>query len=68
MELVKITPGYVKQVFDTDRQEWTSQEFVADDTVTYEFEGAEINSVSFEERVLVDQLYLPFDMVQPSAH
>jgi hypothetical protein len=67
MLIDKITEGYVKQTYDTDKQTWTAQEFVAGNPVTYEVEGGEIDSEDFAERCLEgEEPYLPFDMVQPN--
>lgn len=67
MIINKITIGFVTQSFDTDKQAWVSQEFVAGDQVDYETgDGDPINVADFEDRVLGKQEpYLPFDMVQP---
>jgi hypothetical protein len=66
MIIEKITTGYVIQRFDTDLQDWVSQEFVAGDECVYEVEGAGINVADFEARVVDNQEpYLPYQMVQP---
>ena len=36
MLINKITIGFVIQSFDTEKEEWVGQEFVAGDEVTYE--------------------------------
>ncbi len=54
----KVTIGFVVQTFD-DNGEPTEQEFIAGDEVTYENgEGEIINTPE-------NEIYLPFDMVQP---
>ncbi len=57
MLIRKITTGYVIQVFDDEKREFVSQEFVAVDQVEFEdMDGSPVER--FDE-------YLPFDMVQP---
>ena len=59
-QIVKISEGYVKQIFDVQTRELVSQEFVAVDQVEFEDEnGVQIDHPSFKT------LYHPFDMVQP---
>ena len=53
MLLKKVTTGFVVQTFDTEKQKFVSQEFVAGDQCDYE------NEDGVED-------YLPYDMVQPS--
>lgn len=65
MILNKITTGFVIQSFDTDKQEFVNQTFVAGDQVDYETEDGEpINEIDFEERIAGKQTYLAFNMVQ----
>jgi len=57
MIVKKITVGFVVQVYDTETNKYTSQEFVAGDQVDFEDEyGKAVDSIS---------AYLPFEMVQP---
>lgn len=66
MVINKITVGWVTQTFDTDKQEWISQEFLAGDQVDYETEdGDPINYTDFENRIIGNEPYLPFEMKQP---
>ena len=65
MIINKITTGFVIQSFDTEKQAWVSQEFVAGDEVDYEVDGLPINSQDFEDRVINGNIYLQFNMVQP---
>jgi len=67
MKISKITPGFVIQVFDTDSQTFTKQNFVAGDQVDYENEGdgSSINHEDFLKLVSVPEPYLSFNMVQP---
>ncbi len=58
----KITTGFVVQNFDTEKQKFISQEFVAGDQVEVEVDGEPIDSSEVEG---LDETYLPFDMVQP---
>jgi len=61
----KITDGWVTQTFDTEQKKFIRQEFFAGDHVDYEdTQGSAVNS-----NLLIvdgDELYLPFDMVQPN--
>jgi len=52
----KITVGFVIQKFDTESGKCISQEFVAGDEVSYETESG---------KHLDDDLYQPYDMVNP---
>lgn len=61
MKIKKITTGFVIQVFDTEKNEFVSQEFVAGDTVDIETESGE----PVENTDQIDKKYLPFKMVQP---
>jgi hypothetical protein len=67
MIIKKITTGVVIQDFDTDKQEFVSQVFVAADQVDYEAEdGSPINVADFEDRVISNKSpYLPMSMKQP---
>jgi len=66
MLISKFTEGCVEQVFDTDKQAWVSQKFVAGGDCTYATGGDEINCQDFADRVIGKrEPYLPFDMVQP---
>jgi len=61
----KITVGWVTQTFDTEQKKFIRQGFFASDHVDYEdTQGSPINS----NLLIVDgeELYLPFDMVQPN--
>lgn len=67
MILLKITTGFVIQKFDTDRQDWVDQTFIASDEVEYETEnGDPVNVTDFLDRVISSkEPYLPFQMIQP---
>ena len=65
MIIQKITTGFVIQNFDTDAQNFTSQEFVAGDQVDFEIDGDAIDSIEFEDKLVDHSGYLPFEMVQP---
>lgn len=67
MIISKITVGFVVQKFDTDRQDWVSQEFIAGDQYDYETEdGDPINVQNFVDRVISrEEPYLLYDMIQP---
>jgi hypothetical protein len=68
MLIDKITEGYVKQTYDTDKQQWVSQTFTASSECNYETGGDPINVTDFSNRVVGGQEpYLPFDMVQPGT-
>lgn len=64
-QIVKITEGYVKQVFDADTCELLSQEFVVNDggDVGFEDENGRVNVDPNCEKV-----YSPFDMIQPNSY
>lgn len=64
MILKKITTGFVIQTFDTERGSFVEQEFVAGDDVTVENEHGDV--VDAADRKEIDNIYLPFNMVQPS--
>jgi len=57
MKMTKITPGFVRQVYDTEAKRFTSQEFVAGEAVRWE-EGESADAIDAS---------LPFEMVQPPA-
>ena len=60
----KITTGFVVQVFDTEKKKFISQEFVGGDPVEYETQdGKPVKSELLE--VDGQEVYLPFEMVQP---
>ena len=67
MIIKKITDGYVIQSFDTDKQEWINQRFVAGDQTDYESENGKIYFHDFLDKIIErsTEPYLPFDMVQP---
>jgi hypothetical protein len=65
MIIDKITTGFVIQRFNTDSQEFFSQEFIGGDEVAYEVDGSPINVVNFEDRLVGKVPYLPFEMKQP---
>lgn len=52
MVINKITVGWVTQSFDTDKQEWIN-------------DGDPINCCDFEDRIVGNEPYLPFEMKQP---
>lgn len=64
MKIKKITTGFVIQTFDTEKQEFIEQEFVAGDTVDVEDETG--NPIEDQEITGIDEKYLPFEMVQPN--
>jgi hypothetical protein len=62
----KVTTGFVIQIFDTEKRQFVSQEFVAGDHCDYEDkDGVPVCSEAME--VDGKEAYLPFDMVQPFA-
>jgi hypothetical protein len=64
MLVKKITVGFVVQTFDTEKQQFLSQEFIAGNQEDYEDEAG--NPVSLDlVRVEGRELRLPFDMKQP---
>lgn len=72
MIINKITTGFVIQQFDTEKQKFVSQEFVAGDEVDWETEDGQ--PADMEAPLVVDgQLqpilttYLPFNMEQPDG-
>jgi hypothetical protein len=66
MLLKKVTTGFVVQTFDTEKQKFVSQEFVAGDQCDYENEDGEIVDCELFARPDGVEDYLPYDMVQPS--
>lgn len=61
MIIKKQVPGYVEQVYDTDKEEFVSQRFVAENENVFWF-------IEDNRPLLVSKhmdAYLPFDMVQP---
>lgn len=69
MLINKITAGFVIQTYDTDAQNWISQEFIAEDNSEYELDGGNsMNVQDFLDRVIDSkEPYLPFDMKQPEV-
>ena len=66
MLINKITEGWVTQTFDTEQKKFIRQEFFAGDHADYEdTQGSAVSS----NLLIVDgeELYLPFDMVQPNV-
>ena len=61
MILHKITVGFVIQNFDTEKNEFVEQEFIAGDEVTWEDNN---NNPGSSIDYSTDK-YLPFDMKQP---
>lgn len=59
----KITTGFVVQVFDTDLQHFIEQSFIAGDCEYEDETGEPVESKLLE--VDGEEIYLPFDMVQP---
>jgi len=66
MLISKITIGFVTQVFDTEKQRWISQEFVAGDQVDFEDDNG--NPVDAPKDKDGEEPYLCFDMVQPETN
>lgn len=64
MLINKITTGFVIQTFDTEQKKFVSQNFTAGSECDYEDQtGTPVESELLE--VNGDEVYLPFDMVQP---
>lgn len=64
MLINKITTGFVIQTFDTEQKKFVSQNFTAGSECDYEDQtGNAVESELLE--VEGDEVYLPFDMVQP---
>lgn len=55
----KITHGYVRQTYDTERNVWLSQIFYAGDDVSWEIEDSSLIGLPSADP------YLPFHMKQP---
>ena len=64
MIVKKITTGFVVQTFDTETKKFLSQDFVAGDECDYENEDGDAVDSNLLE-VNDEEVYLPFDMVQP---
>lgn len=60
MKIVKVTHGFVTQIFDTAIRQFTEQNFIAGDVVEYETLSGE------PAEPFID--YYPFDMVQPTQN
>ena len=67
MIINKITTGFVIQQFDTEKQKFVSQEFIAGDEVDWETEVGEPADmdVFFDNESPIFNTYLPFNMEQP---
>lgn len=63
MLLKKITDGFVVQMFDTKKNKFVSQEFVAGDQCDYENMAG--NPLDAAEVMPQPEPYLPFTMEQP---
>lgn len=59
MIINKITIGFVVQAYDTDRNEFIGQDFIAGDEITWETQ----NGIIGVKNPPLD--YLPYDMKQP---
>lgn len=72
MRYHKITTGFVIQVFDTEKNAYVSQHFVAGDTVDYERANGDrlnlkqLGDAGFGPYSEIEP-YLQFDMVQPNT-
>jgi len=72
MNILKITDGFVIQVFDTNTGKYISQNFTAAANVNYENEAghtlfaAQLEQYNFGPYA-ASEPYLPFDMVQPTT-
>ncbi|MFW6008165.1 MAG: hypothetical protein ACOCP8_02765 [archaeon] len=62
----KITPGFVIQEFDMDKQKFVRQNFIAGDDVSIEDKDG--NLLTEEIKNTVREAYLPFEMKQPSEN
>lgn len=62
--LKKIKHGFVVQIFDTDKQAFISQKFVAGDCEYEPDDGATAESSNFFN-FYKNEVYLPFEMKQP---
>ena len=67
MIIKKITMGFVCQTFDTEKNAFISQEFVASDNVTWDDKVSfpVKDEVSFPVPHKIAEPYLGFNMVQP---
>jgi hypothetical protein len=68
MLLQKVTTGFVIQTFDTEKNRFIEQQFVAGDPVDYENsygESLDHNSPEYEQ---ITKVYQPYDMVQPEEN
>tara|TARA_Y100000034_G_C6891015_1_gene409879 strand:- start:1919 stop:2302 length:384 start_codon:yes stop_codon:yes gene_type:complete len=64
MKLLKVTTGFVTQIFDTDQGLFVEQSFTAGDQCDYEDEGGgTVESSLFEANGT--EVYLPYNMEQP---
>lgn len=59
----KITEGYVIQEFDTEKEKFVGQKFIASDNVNFEDNEGNPVSPEIKNKVLTD--YCPFEMIQP---
>lgn len=70
MRINKITNGFVSQLFDTEKRQFVSQEFVAGD-VSYEDAYGDTVSDPIRHDAMLNpdgsELNLPLNMVQPDA-
>lgn len=66
MKINKFTSGFVIQTFDTDKNNWVSQEFISDDS-SYDYETE--NGESVDPEVVMgesqEEPYLSYEMRQP---
>ena len=75
MLIKKITTGFVIQVFDTEKKDWVSQEFVCGDECDYETDETNDDGEFLDDKgEVVDDVcdllpspepYLPYEMKQP---
>jgi hypothetical protein len=64
MIIRKVTIGCVIQNFDTDKNQFISQEFKANDIVFYELEdGTPCLPITIKK---IEKYYLPYEMKQPN--
>jgi hypothetical protein len=64
MIVTKVIPGFVAQRFDTKKNAWLDQEFIAGDGITYEDkQGDQI--LSDNVPASVEHAYLRLEMKQP---
>ena len=62
MIINKITSGYVVQKYDTLKDAWISQKFIACNDCLYQNENGDV----IDEAIMGDpEPYLPFNMIQP---